>query len=150
MSLAAFVHFIPLNIVVTPLQLMCSEKSSFPQTPPFFLLSWTHPIVPKLNYSIKERGAWTQRDYMGGDFDNASSHLSYCQSPAFQKIILVFCDTKHSDEGLGLILLSSVLLWTKKTTKKLLSLYWVQATVSHSVVFLFYVKKHSRLTKYPQ
>lgn len=65
MSPAAFVLFIPFNIVVTPLQLMCSEKSSFPQAPPFFLLSWTDPIVPKLNYSIKERGAWTQRDYMG-------------------------------------------------------------------------------------
>lgn len=45
-----------------------------------------------------------------GGVDSALSHLSYCQSPAYQKIILVFCHTKHSNEGLVLILLSSVLL----------------------------------------
>lgn len=62
---------------------MCSQKST---STPILSLPWTDPIVPKLNYSTKETGAWSQKDNMLDGIGSALSLQSYCQSPAFKKI----------------------------------------------------------------
>lgn len=69
---------------------------------------------------------------MGG-VDSALFYLGYRQSPAFQKIMRVFCDTKHSDAGFVLTLLFSLLLsTTKKTTKKRIEPVF---SAGHGIIF---------------
>ncbi len=82
----------PIGFGCNPTSLNMFTESSFPgQTPLLLLLSWTDPIVPKLNYSSKESGGLDLTRiifWAGGVFRGALSNLSHCSHLNF-KISLV-------------------------------------------------------------